>query len=193
MVNSNRFSPSMRLPETDTYKLIRKAILNSEQVIATYGNQRREMCPHALGHDNKGEEKVLFYQFGGQSSSPLGREGSPENWRCMRVANLSNVVTRPGSWHTASDGHSNPSSCITRVDLDWLYLQPGRHLGVSHDRAEETLGKKSEWFRSLSLTDRMDLLCSFTDIALEINPGIADLKDAEQTSRSIRILSKARR
>jgi hypothetical protein len=183
----------MRLPETETYRLIRRAILNSEQVIATYGNHRREMCPHALGHDSNGEEKVLFYQFAGQSSSPLGPEGSPENWRCMRVANLLNVVTRPGTWHTASNGHSSPSSCMTRVDLDWLYLQSNRGLGVSHDRAEETLANKSEWFRSLSLTDRMDLLCSFTDIALEINPGIVDLKDAEQASRSIRILSKARR
>jgi hypothetical protein len=82
---------------------------------------------------------------------------------------------------------------MKRVDLDWLYLQASRHLGVSHDRAEETPVRKAEWFRSLSLTDRMDLLCSFTDLALEINPGIADLKDAEQTSRGIRILSKARR
>lgn len=183
----------MRLPETETYELLRRAILNSDQVIATYGNHRREMCPHALGHDSNGEEKVLFYQFGGQSSSSLGREGSSENWRCMKVKHLSNVVTRSGAWHTASDGHSGPSSCMTRVDLDWLYLQPSRHLGVSHDRTEETLANKAEWFRSLSLTDRMDLLCSFTDIALEINPGLADLKDAQQTSRSIRILSEVRR
>ena len=183
----------MRPRESETYGIIRTAILNSEQVIATYGNYRREMCPHALGHDSNGEEKALFYQFGGQSGSPVGPEGSPENWRYMRVSNLSSVVTRSGAWHTASNGHSGASSCMTRVDLDWLYLQPSRHFGVSHDRAEETAKNKAEWFRSLSLTDRMDLLCSFTDLALEINPGIADLKDAEQTSRGIRILSKARR
>jgi hypothetical protein len=183
----------MRSRESRTYRIIRKAILNSEQVIATYGNYRREMCPHALGHDSNGEEKVLFYQFGGQSGSPLGPEGSPENWRCMKVSNLSNVVARCGAWHTASDGHSGPSFCMKRVDLDWLYLQTNRHLGVSHNRIEETAESKAEWFKSLSLTDRMDLLCSFTDLALEINPGIPDLKDAEQTSRGIRILSRARR
>jgi hypothetical protein len=183
----------MRLSESETYRVIRKAILNSKQVIATYGNHRREMCPHALGHGSNGEEMALFYQFAGQSGSPLGAEGSSENWRCMKISNLSNVVTRSGAWHTARNGYSSRSSCIADLDVDWLYLQSSRHLGVSHDRSEETMENKAAWFRSLSLTDRMDLLCSFTDLVFDVNPSIADLKDAEQTSRSIRILSKARR
>ena len=30
---------------SDTYNLIRQAILDKQQVIADYGGQRREMCP----------------------------------------------------------------------------------------------------------------------------------------------------
>jgi hypothetical protein len=51
----------MRSPESETYRILRRAILNSEQVLAMYGNYPREMCPHALGYDSNGEEKALFY------------------------------------------------------------------------------------------------------------------------------------
>ncbi|MBN1253672.1 MAG: hypothetical protein JXA50_00145 [Deltaproteobacteria bacterium] len=61
---------------------------------------------------------------------------------------------------------------------------------VSHSREEESIEAKTRWFRSLSLTERMELLCSFTDLALEANPNLSDLKDAQQTNRRIRILSK---
>jgi len=61
---------------------------------------------------------------------------------------------------------------------------------VSHLREEESIEAKTRWFRSLSLTERMELLCSFTDLALEANPRLADLKDAQQTNRRIRIVSK---
>jgi len=45
---------------------------------------------------------------------------------------------------------------------------------VSHDRREETIEAKVRWFRSLPLADRMDLLCAFTDLALSVNPALAD-------------------
>lgn len=61
---------------------------------------------------------------------------------------------------------------------------------VSHSREEESIEEKTRWFRSLSLTERMELLCSFTDLALEANPRLPDLKDAQQTNRRIRIVSK---
>jgi len=60
---------------------------------------------------------------------------------------------------------------------------------VSHSREEESIEAKTRWFRSLSLTERMELLCSFTDLALEANPNLPDLKDAQQTNRRIRIVS----
>jgi len=61
---------------------------------------------------------------------------------------------------------------------------------ISHDRGDETIEAKTRWFRSLPLSERMEMLCSFTDLALEINPGLSDLKDAEQTKKGFRIISK---
>jgi hypothetical protein len=63
---------------------------------------------------------------------------------------------------------------------------------ISHRREEESIEAKTRWFQSLSLTERMELLCSFTDLALEVNPNLPELKDAQQTKRRIRIVSKAR-
>jgi hypothetical protein len=36
----------------------------------------------------------------------------------------------------------------------------------------------------------MELFCSFTDLALEINLKLPELKDAQQTKKRIRIISK---
>ncbi len=66
-------------------------------------------------------------------------------------------------------------------------------LTVSHDRAEESIEAKALWFRSLSLQERMDLLCWFTDLAWSSYSRIARLKDAEQTSGRIRVLAEAQR
>ena len=62
---------------------------------------------------------------------------------------------------------------------------------ISHSRSDETIEAKTRWFRSLPLSERMEILCSFTDLALEANPKLPDVKDAEQVKRGIRIISKA--
>lgn len=64
-------------------------------------------------------------------------------------------------------------------------------LQVSHSRQEETPEAKARWFQSLPIKERMDLLCFFTDLILEHNPSVADLRDAQPTSRRIRLISKA--
>ena len=61
---------------------------------------------------------------------------------------------------------------------------------VSHDRKEETLEAKARWFQSLSLEERMDLLCAFTDLILEINPRLPDMKDDQSPEGNIQILSR---
>ena len=48
---------------------------------------------------------------------------------------------------------------------------------------------KARWFQSLSMEERMDALCAFTDLALTLNPRLPDLKDAQQTQGRIRLLS----
>lgn len=61
---------------------------------------------------------------------------------------------------------------------------------VSHSWEEETPEAKARWFSSLTLKERMDLLCEFTDFILSINPNIADMKDAQQINKKgIQILS----
>jgi hypothetical protein len=61
---------------------------------------------------------------------------------------------------------------------------------VSHDRQEESIEAKALWFQSLSLEERMDLLCAYTDLILEINPTIVEKKDAEPVEGRILVLSK---
>ncbi len=62
---------------------------------------------------------------------------------------------------------------------------------ISHDRQEETPEAKARWFQSLSLSDRMDLLCFFTDLILTNNASIVEQKDAQPTSGRVRVLSRA--
>ena len=61
---------------------------------------------------------------------------------------------------------------------------------ISHDRKDETIEAKTRWFRSIPLSERMELFCSFTDLALNVNPGLPGLKNAKSTKGRIQILSK---
>lgn len=60
---------------------------------------------------------------------------------------------------------------------------------LSHDRNDETIESKTIWFRSLSLADRMELLCSYTDLALTVNPKLQELRRAQSASGRIQIIS----
>ena len=64
------------------------------------------------------------------------------------------------------------------------------HTTVSHDRAEETIEAKVQWFRALPLSERMEIFCAFTDLALDINPDLPNQKDAQPTHGRIQILSR---
>jgi hypothetical protein len=60
---------------------------------------------------------VLCYQYGGESESGLGPPGSPANWRCIVLAELSGVALLHEPWRTAPN-HSRPASCIIDADID---------------------------------------------------------------------------
>lgn len=103
----------------DTYALLERAIAGREQVVATYEGAVREFCPHALGR--KGDARhVLAYQFGGESRGGLPRDGE---WRCFAVDGLTNVASRPGPWHTATNVF-NPQSCLDTIDVVVQPLPP---------------------------------------------------------------------
>ncbi len=62
---------------------------------------------------------------------------------------------------------------------------------ISHSWLDKTPEAKARWFQSLSLEERMDMLCFFTDMILENNPNIMELKNnVKPTSKRIRILKK---
>ena len=62
---------------------------------------------------------------------------------------------------------------------------------ISHDRNDETIEAKTKWFRSLNISERMDMLCAFTDVALELNPQLPDKKYAQPAKGRIQILTAA--
>lgn len=60
---------------------------------------------------------------------------------------------------------------------------------VTHNRLEETIKAKARWFQSLSLAERMEMLCLFTDLILSTNPNILEQKDAQPIAGRVRVLS----
>jgi len=63
--------------------------------------------------------------------------------------------------------------------------------GVTHNRGEETTEAKALWFQSLTLAERMEMLCLFTDLILENNPKVVELKeDVKPASGRVRVLTK---
>lgn len=61
---------------------------------------------------------------------------------------------------------------------------------ISHDRNDESVEAKARWFRSLKLSERMEMLCSFTDLALSANPNLQEQKYAQPVTGRIQVLSK---
>ena len=92
------------------YRLFRRAILDEKQVTCLYDGHYRELCPHIVGRTGD-QEKVLAYQFAGESSGRLPQ------WRCLFLAKASDVKLRSGPWH-AGRGHKTTQTCVADVDLD---------------------------------------------------------------------------
>ena len=97
---------------TSNYTLFRKAILAEQQVTCIYRGRRRELCPHIIGSNKDGEEAVLAWQFAGESSGPLPQ------WRCLKLADVSDARARDGRWHEGGGSHTMPRRCVANIDLD---------------------------------------------------------------------------
>lgn len=95
------------------YRLFREAILGEKQVTCIYQGFYRELCPLIIGH-TAGKERVLAFQFGGESSSPLPPGG---NWKCLDLARVEKAALREGPWQEGSL-HRKPQTCVEDVDLD---------------------------------------------------------------------------
>ena len=62
-------------------------------------------------------------------------------------------------------------------------------LSMRHDRNQESIEAKTRWFRSLSIADRMEVFCSFTELALSVNPNLKDRTHAQPVAGRIQVLS----
>ena len=100
------------MPST-AYGLFRRAIREEKQVTCVYKDRARELCPHIIGH-TRGEEKVLAFQFAGETSTTLPRGGE---WRCLYLAQVRDVRLRSGPWHAGST-HKTAQRCVEDIDLD---------------------------------------------------------------------------
>jgi hypothetical protein len=100
-----------------TYKLVRSAVVGKRPMAASYRGRHRLLCPHRLGWNLKKQSRALCYQYGGDSERGLAPAGSPANWRCMAVDELSEVNLLEDVWRTAPN-HSRPQTCITEADVD---------------------------------------------------------------------------
>ena len=95
------------------YQLFREALLSGKQVVCRYKGFRRELCPVIVGHSD-GKEKVLAYQFAGDSSSRLPPGGE---WRCLDLFEVADAELRDGPWYEGT-GHGTEQTCVKEVDLD---------------------------------------------------------------------------
>lgn len=109
---------------SEAFRLFHRAILEQKQVVCVYKGRRRELCPHILGH-KEGEEAALVFQFGGESKGRLPPRGE---WRCLHLAQTSDILLRDGPWHSGN-AHRRRQQCVDRVFIDVntsVPNQPGR-------------------------------------------------------------------
>jgi hypothetical protein len=119
--------PAATAKPKSNYELIRNALLEHDSLSARYQGHLRIFSPVILG-TKVGEAHVLGYQFDGTSHQPLRPDGSPENWRCLRVSDLTDVNVLPGIWHIAAK-RKGSQNCIDQVDASAYRLSaPKRHL-----------------------------------------------------------------
>jgi hypothetical protein len=101
----------------EIYRLVWTAVASKRPIEAMYRGRMRLFCPHRLGRNRAGQRRVLCYQYGGESQSGLQPAGSPANWRCVVLENLSRVKLVEDAWQTAPN-HSRPASCVAEADID---------------------------------------------------------------------------
>lgn len=90
--------------------IIESAMKAKNQIVCMYNGFVREICPHTLGWKN-GREKVLGFQFAGESSKGLPPDGM---WRCMFIDEIQNLSVREGAWYT-SGPHTQRQTCVDEV------------------------------------------------------------------------------
>lgn len=99
--------------KSETFQLFERAIADKKQIVCMYQGYQREICPHAVGWADNGEQ-ALSFQFAGASSSRLPPEGQ---WRCFELSQVRDARLRDGPWHTG-DSHRKPQTCVKDVAME---------------------------------------------------------------------------
>ena len=96
-----------------TYRLIWGAMRERKQISCVFDGKYREACPIILGYSSDGQERVLVFQFGGETSPTSQLPG----WRSLFVSEISSLKLRAGPW---SEGrtHMQTQPHIQFVDVD---------------------------------------------------------------------------
>ena len=107
------------------------------------------------------------------------------SWARLVVSKVKNAKSHdpflfPSSNHLTTD-HVPRASIV----VGYWHMIPR----ISHDRREETLEAKARWFQSLSLVERMNLFCEFTELVMQNNPEAAKVGRAQSSTERIRVLS----
>ena len=103
---------------SENYKIVKSALLRRRSIKAMYHGKERLLSPHVIGHTD-GHEQALFYQFGGESNSRPIIPGSTQNWRCLRLSEIT-ILEIIDDWKTA-DNHSSAQHCVHDVDKEVEY------------------------------------------------------------------------
>ena len=96
-----------------TYALIWRAVHRRQQLTFSYHDIPRACCPFILGYKSDGREAVFVYQFAGATSS----KSKLPQWRCLTVADIRDLQSRPGPWHEGTS-HQRAQTCVRFVDVD---------------------------------------------------------------------------
>ena len=97
-----------------TYEIFLSAMRLRKQIICLYQGHSREICPILLGRTGL-EEKSLVFQFAGDTGS--GPVPPPGEWKCLRLALVTEATLHDGPWH-AGDSHSSAQTCMKMVEYD---------------------------------------------------------------------------
>ena len=103
----------------NVYETLRMGALGKKPCkIFVRDEPERKVCPYLIGKSNKGEDHVLYYQYGGYSSSGLKDDGSSENWRCGRVADIARAETVDELWRQPIQKPKTRGTCVVVVDAE---------------------------------------------------------------------------
>ena len=112
-LGENRKVTVQMVAPSKNYKRIRQAVRERKHIACIFEGKYREACPIILGYSSDGRERVLVFQFGGETSPRSKLPG----WRSFFVGEIRDLKLREGPWAEGSS-HTQAQAHIQFVDVD---------------------------------------------------------------------------